>query len=356
MVMRGKLRPAAIHRKSILTLVGSAVIALCLVLVANYADGGFMVRTTAVAHAGSRMAGELVGIRFVVRSGSSEIITKGILNGNDSQLLPIEERNESVATLHESTTAASVSSRRSPFPYAFPRGLHWQNRWPKKGAFENKLERLNKWPYEVPVLDDPGSEYLKFKAELVSSEFQNKPMLVYDLLLVRSADKFGLINDGYSVEEMRNIMQGVVDIFAAGNIYIRVALDEIQQIRQVSRMRSVAYATYVEGPDSEELELRNSTGRDENDPHSSRLPQNWPTTKRLIHNKEVWLKKVAQETFGVDFVDMLRGHKRAIGEDAYRVHSMIEQDYLDWTLGVPHANDALGHGLFYCSFPCAILS
>ncbi|CAK9095633.1 Aminodeoxychorismate synthase (ADC synthase) (4-amino-4-deoxychorismate synthase) (p-aminobenzoate synthase) [Durusdinium trenchii] len=194
-----------------------------------------------------------------------------------------------------------------------PRGLHWEARWGKQAQRQGQdLQRLAGLPFKNPGVDDPGADYLAFDSSLVHARFRSEERLVYDLLVVRPSDKFGLIADTYSDQELRTLLQQVVDIFAVANVHVRIDLRDVQRRVSVSEKRAVAYLNYVEGQDANELKLR-ASGRD-------------PDAKPLQPHQQRFAE-LSQHAFGEPVVDW--------DTDRPGLRQMVMQDLLDWILGFP---------------------
>ncbi len=220
-------------------------------------------------------------------------------------------------------------------------GWHWEVRDGTavgSSPREPSVDRLAGLPYEHPAVDDPGDEIVPFDATLVEPALRGTERMVYDVAVVRAEDHFGLISDGYSSEEVAEILRHVVDTFARANVHLRFRTDEVSRRHLLSARRSLAYLAYVEGADEEELALRAARPW---------LEQRAPLLNAAL---ERFLRERTLREFGVESLEQFRDvHANATREMAgpgsqprQRKPSSPERDlaarqqvYLDWVLGFP---------------------
>jgi len=109
-----------------------------------------------------------------------------------------------------------------------------------------------------PVVEDDEDELLPFNSNLVRERFRSTPRVEMEAEYFRFEDDFGLIDTGWSDDEVLFALQRLVDIYAQANIRIRLRRSEALARVRLSRERSLAYWFYVDYP---KRHLTNSTQR-----------------------------------------------------------------------------------------------
>lgn len=210
-----------------------------------------------------------------------------------------------------------------------PQGWHPEAR---RNQFQHKINaqhsesRMKNRPYKNPERDDPGDEFLPFPEEMVDDLYKKEPKLIYDVDLIRMSDDFGLIDDNYTVEELSDIFTKVIEIYAKANIYIRMPKEDLLNIHKLTRIKSLQYLAYVEGPDFGEytdfIENKNSHGLGQNlQEYNKWYYKEW---KKVINRKIPLIES---------FVRSFRSLKKSYW---VKQKSDFKRNFLDWIIGFPH--------------------
>lgn len=99
-----------------------------------------------------------------------------------------------------------------------------------------------------PVLDLDSDAYVPFRSEFVRQEFRHLPRIIIEAEYFRFEDELGLISTEWTDEQVVSALQRLVDVYAQGNIQIRLRVGESLARVKLSRMRSLAYWFYVDYP------------------------------------------------------------------------------------------------------------
>lgn len=91
-------------------------------------------------------------------------------------------------------------------------------------------------------------EFLEFNQSLILPEFRNLPLMEVEAEYFRFRDRFGLIDTGFTDEQILHALQRLVDIYAAANVRIRIRPREALSYVDLSDERAKAYWYYVDYP------------------------------------------------------------------------------------------------------------
>ncbi|KAH9254015.1 hypothetical protein BASA81_007890 [Batrachochytrium salamandrivorans] len=91
-------------------------------------------------------------------------------------------------------------------------------------------------------------EFLEFNQSLILPEFRDLPMMEVEAEYFRFRDRFGLIDTGFTDEQILQALQRLVDIYAKANVRIRIRPKEALSFVDLSDERAKAYWYYVDYP------------------------------------------------------------------------------------------------------------
>lgn len=138
-------------------------------------------------------------------------------------------------------------------------------------------------------------EFLEFDPNLVLPQFRDLPILEVEAEYFRFRDKYGLIDTGFTDDEIIYALQRLVNIYAKANVRIRIRPKEALAYVDLSDDRAKAYWYYVDFPKGD-----------------------------LLSPAKRARKEIMEREIGKDLIAMFD-----------RVYSKDRNGLLDWVLGFP---------------------
>ncbi|KAH9256433.1 hypothetical protein BASA81_005347 [Batrachochytrium salamandrivorans] len=199
----------------------------------------------------------------------------------EEDFTPIEHHDHlNAASKRPQTAGNSEEDPESVFPLlSKPMSFGERQGYRKAHVLARELLRSKAAIPNNPVLDLDSNAYVPFRSEFVRQEFKHLPRIIIEAEYFRFEDELGLISTEWTDEQVVSALQRLVNVYAQGNIQIRLRVEESLAKVKLSRMRSLAYWFYVDYP---------------------RNPTNQLSPKRLER------KLLMDKVLGIEYVELLK--------------------------------------------------